>query len=129
MTILLVDLPVGPGDSPDHGGWGQLDETVAAAGGAIFERTVDLAHGHAATTALAAFHIAADAADAAVRLAQTVRPANGTRPDPRPLRIALCTGEVDPTDDGYRGSAVERTLRLARSRSMARSWCPPRPPS
>jgi hypothetical protein len=113
MTILLVDLPVGPGGSPDHGGWGQLDETVAAAGGAIFERTVDLAHGHAATTAVAAFHIAADAAAAAVRLAQTAPPTEGSGPDRRALRIALCTGEVDLTDDGYRGSAVDRTLRLA----------------
>jgi hypothetical protein len=113
MTILLVDLPVGPGDSPDHSGWGQLDEAVAAAGGAIFERTVDLAHGHAATTAVAAFHIAADAAAAAVRLAQTAPRTEGSRPDRRALRIALCTGEVDLTDDGYRGSAVDRTLRLA----------------
>ncbi|HET6663923.1 MAG TPA: AAA family ATPase, partial [Acidimicrobiales bacterium] len=112
MTILLVDLAVGPGDSPDHGGWGQLDETVAASGGAIFERTVDLANGHAATTAMAAFHIAADAAAAAVRLAETVPP-DETRRARRALRIALCTGEVDPTDDGYCGSAVERTLRLA----------------
>ena len=111
MTILLVDLPVGPGDSPDHGGWGQLDETVADAGGAIFERTVDLAH--AGTIALAAFHIAADAATAAVRLAEALPAAGVTRPERRPLRIALCTGEVDPTDDGYRGSAVERALRLA----------------
>jgi hypothetical protein len=113
MTILLVDLPVGPGDSPDHGGWGQLDEAVAAAGGAVFGRTVDLAHGQATTTALAAFHIAADAAGAAVHLALALPPADGIRPDRRPLRIALCTGEVDQTDDGYRGSAVERTLQLA----------------
>jgi hypothetical protein len=113
MTILLVDLPVGPGDSPDPGRWGQLDETVAAAGGAVFERTVDLAHGNAGTTALAAFHIAADAAAAAVHLAQALPPVGGTGPDRRPLRIALCTGEVDPTDDGYGGSAVERTLLLS----------------
>ncbi len=111
MTILLVDLPVGPGDSPDHGGWDQLDETVADAGGAIFERTVDLAH--AGTIALAAFHIAADAAAAGVRLAEALPVAGVTRPERRPLRIALCTGEVDPTDDGYRGSAVERALQLA----------------
>ena len=75
MTILLVDLPVGPGDSPDHGGWDQLDETVADAGGAIFERTVDLAH--AGTIALAAFHIAADAAAAGVRLADALPVAGG----------------------------------------------------
>jgi hypothetical protein len=111
MTILLVDVSVGPGDSPDHGGWDQLDETVAAAGGAIFERTVDLAH--AGTIALAAFHIAADAATAAVRLAEALRAAAVGRPDRPPLRIALCTGEVDPTDDGYRGPAVERVLQLA----------------
>jgi hypothetical protein len=111
MTILLVDVSVGPGDSPDHGGWAQLDETVAAAGGAIFERTVDLAH--AGTIALAAFHIAADAATAAVRLAEALGAAGVGRPDRPPLRIALCTGEVDPTDDGYRGPAVERALQLA----------------
>jgi AAA ATPase domain len=111
MTILLVDLPVGPGDSADHSGWGELDEVVADVGGAIFERMVDLAGG--GTIALAAFHIAADAASAAVRLAQSLPVAGVTRPDRRPLRIALCTGEVDPTDDGYRGSAVERTLQLA----------------
>jgi hypothetical protein len=113
MTILLVDLAAGPGDPPDHGGWGQLDEAVAATGGTIFERTVDLAHGHAATTAMAAFHMAADAAAAAVRLAQTASGAEGALPDRGALRIALCTGEVDPTDDGYGGSAVERTRRLA----------------
>jgi AAA ATPase domain len=111
MTILLVDHPVVPGASPDHGGWGHLDETVADAGGVIFERMVDLAH--AGTTALAAFHIAADAATAAVRLARALPPAAPARPDQRPLRIALCTGEVDPTDDGYRGSAVERALQLS----------------
>jgi hypothetical protein len=111
MTILLVDLPVGPGASPDHGGWDHLDETVADAGGAIFERTVDLAH--AGTIALGAFHIAADAATAAVRLAEALPAAGVSGPDRRPLRIALCTGEVDPTDDGYRGSAVERAVQLA----------------
>jgi hypothetical protein len=111
MTILLVDVSVGPGQSPDDGGWDQLDETVAASGGAIFERTVDLAH--AGTIALAAFHIAADAAIAAVRLAEALRAAGVGRPDRPPLRIALCTGEVDPTDDGYRGPGVERALQLA----------------
>ncbi len=111
MTILLVDVSVGPGDSPDHGGWDQLDATVAAAGGAIFERTVDLAH--AGTIALAAFHIAADAATAAVRVTEALPAAGARRPDRPSLRIALCTGEVDPTDDGYRGPAVERALQLA----------------
>jgi AAA ATPase domain len=111
MTILLVDVSVGPGDSPDHSGWDHLDETVANAGGAIFERTVDLAH--AGAIALAAFHIAADAATAAVRLAEALPAAGVSRPDRPPLRIALCTGEVDPTDDGYRGPAVERALQLA----------------
>jgi AAA ATPase domain len=114
MTILLADVPLGPGDSPDRGGWGLLDETVAGVGGVVFERTVDLAHGNAGTTALAAFHIAADAATAAVRLVRTLPPAGAaTRPGRRPVRIALCTGEVDPTDDGYRGSAVERALQLS----------------
>jgi hypothetical protein len=110
MTILLVDLPVGPGDSPDHG-WVHLDQAVADAGGAVFERTVDLTH--ADTIALAAFHMAADAATAAVRLAQALPAAGAGRPGRRPLRITLCTGEVDATDDGYRGPAVERALQLA----------------
>jgi hypothetical protein len=111
MTILLVDVSVGPGDSPDQAGWDPLDETVASAGGAIFERTVDLAR--SGTIALAAFHIAADAAAAAVRLAEALPAAEVSRPDRPPLRIALCTGEVDPADDGYRGPAVERALQLA----------------
>ena len=113
MTILLVDLPVGPGDSPDHGGWRPLDDIVTETGGSVFERTVDLAHGTAGTTALAAFHIAADAATAAVRLARELPSAAPARPGSRQLRIALCTGEVDPMHDGYRGSAVERTLQLS----------------
>jgi hypothetical protein len=111
MTILLVDLPVGPRDSPDHGGWDQLEEAVADAGGAVFERTVDLVH--AGTIALAAFHIAADAATAALRLAEALPAGEVTAPGRPPLRIALCTGEVDPTEDGYRGPTVERALQLA----------------
>ena len=115
MTILLVDLPAGPGGTDERAGWGQLDDVLAVAGGAVFERTIELARGRARATALAAFHIAADAATAAVRLAQTLPTAGtgSTRPDDGRPRLALCTGDVEPTDGGYRGPAVDRALRLA----------------
>jgi AAA ATPase domain len=113
MTILLVDLPAQLGGMPERGGWESVDQILAAAGGAVFERTVDLAHGRPNATALAAFHIAADAAAGAVRLAEALPAAPATRPDRRALRLALCTGEVDRTENGYRGPAVDRTLQLA----------------
>jgi len=114
MTILLVDLPARPGGPDEHAGWGQLDDILTAAGGTVFERTVDLAQGHAGATALAAFHIAADAAAAAVRLAQAMPAAAAAAGSgDRRARLALCTGDIDRTEGTCRGPAVDRALRLA----------------
>jgi hypothetical protein len=123
LTILLTELPVGVAEPGDDIHWVQLDEIVSACGGTVFGRTVDLAHGQTAATALAAFHIAADAANAALRLAPAIREGAGGDAGPatrqrrqgpdRRARVVLCTGEVVATDDGYRGPAVDRARQLA----------------
>ncbi|HYZ97191.1 MAG TPA: AAA family ATPase, partial [Acidimicrobiales bacterium] len=110
MTILLLDLPVEPGSTRDRGPWERIEEAVAAGGGTLFERTVDLIDAERPRTVhLAAFHIAADAAHAAVRLGQVLP----TVPPRRRPRLALSTGEVARHGDGYRGLAVDRVRQLA----------------
>jgi hypothetical protein len=113
LTILLVQVRAGPAvpgpeDAPASG-WASVDDIVAATGGSVFERTVDLGGDEPGATAesctWAAFHIAADAASAAIRIAHA-SPA-GRR------RVALCTGEVSRSDGDYRGPAVERARELA----------------
>ena len=110
MTILLVDLPVEPGGARDQGWWEWIDEVVDAAGGTVFERAVDLVNAsRPGAVVLAAFHIAADAAHAAVRLGDVPVASHPWRGP----RLALATGEVAQQGDGYDGPAVDRARQLA----------------
>ncbi len=110
LTILLIVIPTGTAGSSETPDWDEIDGVVAATGGRVFERTVELA-GATRSTAWAAFHIAADAASAALRLAHA--PAGEAVASHPHLRIALCTGEVDRAGDGYRGPTVDRVRDLA----------------
>ncbi|MGH9110741.1 MAG: ATP-binding protein [Acidimicrobiales bacterium] len=110
LTILLIVIPTGPAGTSETPDWNEVEEVVTASGGRVFERTVELA-GATRSTAWAAFHIAADAASAALRLAHA--PSADAVADRPHLRIALCTGEVDRAGDGYRGPTVDRVRDLA----------------
>ncbi|HEX2565052.1 MAG TPA: AAA family ATPase, partial [Acidimicrobiales bacterium] len=110
LTILLIVAPTGTAGASEAPDWDEIEGVVAATGGRVFERTVELA-GASRSSAWAAFHIAADAASAALRLAHA--PAGDADAAHPQLRIALCTGEVDRAGDGYRGSAVDRVRALA----------------
>jgi hypothetical protein len=110
LTILLIVAPTGTAGALETPDWEEIEGVVAATGGRVFERTVEPGGAHRSSV-WAAFHIAADAASAALRLAHA--PDRDADAAHRQLRIALCTGEVDRTGGGYRGSAVDRARALA----------------